>query len=536
MKYKIFEEKLLDYLSDDPNFCALYGIEKNLGQLPDPGKNKLIQKQGKLRLLFNLLKKVQTKNSDEELDLKLCELLIERENVKYETHIDGVLEIFKKPIASSMIIDPIFNFLLNDQREEKLRLVNIISRLKAIPSFLISMKRNINKPLKRWRDIEVDNMQSLEDLFISIREFALSFNFKNQTLLDDVLSKAKKSIDDYINFLKISETSDELHIGMEQAQRIIKSNGIDLNIQEIHKLAKDFIFQNQKETKKYLDKLNHKYHQSLNEVEMQSFLNEKFKVKNVLEAYEEEKHKIRDFIVENKILPFIDNEQMKIMKTPEFMINLIPAGAMCPPLPFKEGIKQSLVFLTLNDSNGADHNSLSIPPMMVHEGIPGHHLQFCYAKENKSKVRSFFGANDLSEGWATYMEEYIFEKGYKSEFKDEIFFIIKRDMARLGARVAIDLYFMIGDEKYLDIGVDFDQSSSDSFEKAKKLLIAVTGFSQVRADGELNWYSMERGYPMTYLVGNTLLKKIKKSSGLVDFDFHKAFLKKGNMPLSMLNL
>ena len=152
MNFDSLCEKLLDYLSDDPNFCALTGMNKNLGDLPDPGKNKLIQKQGKLRLLSKLITQIDidSLSADEKIDLKLIELTIERENVAYELENDGVLEIFKKPQASAMIIDPIYNFLVNDPRQKKYRLVNIISRLKKIPELLISTQRNLNKPLKRW--------------------------------------------------------------------------------------------------------------------------------------------------------------------------------------------------------------------------------------------------------------------------------------------------------------------------------------------------------------------------------------------------
>jgi len=114
-------------------------------------------------------------------------------------------------------------------------------------------------------------------------------------------------------------------------------------------------------------------------------------------------------------------------------------------------------------------------------------------------------------------------------------FIIKRDVARLGARVAIDLYFMSGDKSYLEIGSDFDRDLEDPFELAKSLLISICGFSDARADGELNWYSMERGYPMTYLIGNKLIKDLKTKLGMPDKEFHQFILKQGNIPLSFLS-
>jgi uncharacterized protein (DUF885 family) len=110
--------------------------------------------------------------------------------------------------------------------------------------------------------------------------------------------------------------------------------------------------------------------------------------------------------------------------------------------------------------------------------------------------------------------------------------------------VAIDLFFMTGDRGYLDIGVECDLSTGDPFEAAGNLLGAVTGFTSEHVQGELNWYSQERGYPLSYLAGNHLAWALKadvieanrgKLDGReLDRSFHETYLESGNMPLSFL--
>ena len=204
-----------------------------------------------------------------------------------------------------------------------------------------------------------------------------------------------------------------------------------------------------------------------------------------------------------------------------------------------------MVYLTLSEQLLDEHTEISIPGMMIHEGIPGHHLQFAWAATNKSFIRKIFSANDLSEGWTTMLEDYMLDSGYQSELADEIRFSGKRDIARIGARVAIDLYFMSGDKNYLDIGIDCDLSSQDPFVAAGNLLKEITGFVDERIQGELNWYSQERGYPLSYLTGNHLVWKLKEdfketfkndiSSNDMDLEFHRRFLQAGNMPVSILS-
>ncbi len=130
------------------------------------------------------------------------------------------------------------------------------------------------------------------------------------------------------------------------------------------------------------------------------------------------------------------------------------------------------------------------------------------------------------------------------ELTDEARFIGKRDIARIGARVAIDLFFMTGDRSYLEVGIDCDLSPEDPFEAAGNLLTAVTGFVPGRVRAELNWYSQERGYPLSYLAGNRMVLELKsdleraqsdKLQGLpLDRRFHELYMGSGNMPLSYL--
>ena len=132
--------------------------------------------------------------------------------------------------------------------------------------------------------------------------------------------------------------------------------------------------------------------------------------------------------------------------------------------------------------------------------------------------------------------------GYMGDLTDEARFFGKRSINRLGARVAIDLFFMTGDRKYLEVGIDCNISSDDPFEAAGNLLQAVTGFGPERVQAELNWYSQSRGYPLSYLTGNHLVWELKRDvieaqrgkleGPDLDREFHRIYLESGTMPVS----
>ena len=136
------------------------------------------------------------------------------------------------------------------------------------------------------------------------------------------------------------------------------------------------------------------------------------------------------------------------------------------------------------------------------------------------------------------------DQGLMGELTDEARFVTKLDLSRIGARVGIDLYFMTGDTAYLDIGYDLAFEDDDPFANAAALLIAATGFTPGRAQGELNWYSQEHAYPLSYLVGNHLVWQLKRdyqqavgnkmSPEEQDRNFHRIYLESGNMPVAQL--
>ena len=109
------------------------------------------------------------------------------------------------------------------------------------------------------------------------------------------------------------------------------------------------------------------------------------------------------------------------------------------------------------------------------------------------------------------LEDYMLDIGYVSDdIVEEVRFGTKREILRLVARVVIDLYFMTGKKDYVQVGLDLDFSSDDPFENAAKLLKTATGFTDGRVQAELNWYSSEQGYPLSYLTGNRMVWQLKQ--------------------------
>lgn len=553
--YDRFAQEFHNHFTSDPNRCVHLGVEKNLNSLPNPCMDYIQEETHAATRLLGEVKRVDRNDLsfDENLDLDLADLML-RQQIHNSTYtFNHKTQSPQLPQAGDEISSGIFLMFINDPRSAEERLENILHRIEEVPTYLERLKERLQVPVERWVQIDKEKVQKLPQFFSTLCSWARKENWANAKQLEAAVQKANEHCMAYVDTLKSLKTTDSFHVGKETAQEIVRLRGIDLEFNEMHELACEFI----RETNLTIEALREKLCQkhtlpvSTTVQDLQAFLNEKFRIparnsleEDILRRYEQERTKILEFNKRKKLFPIIDSQDIQIMNTPDFMRPSIPAGAMVSPPPFREGIRKSLVYLTLSEELRDEHTDLSIPTMMIHEGIPGHHLQFATASMHPSIIRRHLSAMDQAEGWTTMLEDYMLDQNYVSEHTDETRFCAKRDICRIGARVAIDLFFMSGDRSYLDIGVAWDGVSPDPFVCAGSLLEKVTGFAPARVQAELNWYSQERGYPLSYLTGNHLVWTLKKdfeaSTGQTldrtakDQQFHRIFLEAGNMPVRFL--
>ena len=556
MEYDELIQKFHEYFTRDGNACINLGINQHLDELPDPSLEgaEFTIKAGQelLAQLKSFPKGVL--EFDEMLDLDLAILAVELEIYHHTYTFNGRIELQQKPTAGHDISDGLFLLFINDPRPSWERLDNMMARIEQVPQYLQKLLKRLNTPVKRWVDMEQEKIAGLPELFDTIYNWGQEEKYPHLGRLAEAKEQAELALLSYGEQLKAMPVTNNLFIGKEQAAKLIKLRGIDESIDELHGMATAFLKETSREIETLRLKLIDKYQLPPNSSveEVQAFLNKRYGIKleptgtltDVITRYEGERDKILSYLQEKDLFPIIPNQTMAIIRTPAFMTPSIPAGAMVSPPPFRDGIKKSIVYLTLSDELLDEHTELSIPSMMIHEGIPGHHLQLATASAHPSIVRRHYNAMEHAEGWTTMLEDYMLDIGYMGQLADEARFIAKRDISRIGARVAIDLYFMTGEKKYLEVGIDADVSSADPFVNAGVLLQKVTGFVAGRVETELNWYSQERGYPLSYLTGNKLVWDLKKDFAekqkghLADREmdqlFHKIYLESGNMPLTFL--
>ncbi len=543
------------HATSDPNTRLVLGLDHDLGQLPDPG---LEEGQRRIRSARDLLEQLDaldpaTVSFDEALDMDLARLMLQRELHAESLTFNGRTTRQQQPRAGDEIGDGLFLLFANDPRPAPERLADITARLEATPAYLSALLDRLDTPVARWVEIEATKLRGLDTLLDTLTGWSEEVAYADHRRLLSARIEAEAAVSRYLEALEALPTTEVFHLDRGDAQRIIDLKAVDRSVEELHTMACTFLTETHEIIESLRQRLviKHGLPADTSTEALQRHLAARHRValpsgrmSDVLGRYQRERARILEWIEERRLFPVFEGQDMRILCTPTFMEPSIPAGAMMSPPPFREGVRTSLVYLTLRPELLDEHTEISIPSMMIHEGIPGHHLQLATASRHPSTIRRHFEGMEHAEGWTTMLEDYMLDQGYMGELTDEARFCGKRDIARIGARVAIDLFFMTGDRSMLEVGVPCDLSSSDPFVAAGSLLEAVTGFVPPRIEAELNWYSQERGYPLSYLTGNQLVWQLKrelieaqagKLEGLeLDRVFHRIFLESGNMPVTYL--
>lgn len=545
-------------LSDADTSMGL-GHTSHLDQLGDPSLQQLEHDTAQAKTILTSLENCVGEDFNQQLDLELMARYLKQQIFFAELEQDGQPQRCRQPGGVDGISEGIFQLFVNDERTAEARLDNILSRLQQAPAYLEVEASIITQPIKRWRDIEVEQGEGLPDLFATIYSWAKETGYPKGDELEQAIRTCNSALEIYLNDLRVRECLTDFKIGEDKVIELLALRNIKQSPAELIQMARDFMADTQSLLTSLNKRLCKKYELAAetSDEQLHEFLNEKFaaqikegKLDSVLDYYSDQIQSINNFIEQRHLFAIPAQQEIRLLQTPSFLEPVIPAGAMWPPLALRPGKKTSLVYLTLKADQLAEHTELGIPVMMIHEGIPGHHLQFATAAQHQSFIRRIFSANEHAEGWTTMLEDYMLDVGYISEdLVDEVRFIAKREMSRLVARVGIDLYFMTGKREYLNVGLDLGFNSAsdysdDVFENAAKLLKKATGFTDGRVQAELNWYSTEQSYPLSYLTGNRLVWKLKQdiqSANKKDLDalaldqaFHKVYLESGCMPVENL--
>jgi len=246
-------------------------------------------------------------------------------------------------------------------------------------------------------------------------------------------------------------------------------------------------------------------------------------------AYAAEMERARAFVEAHELAP-VPPGALDVLATPPFLRPTVPFAAYQPPGAFSTD-RSGRFFVSPPDGDGGDahvaalrdHCSYEIPATALHEGFPGHHLQFLNAHASPRPLRRVLATPLTVEGWALYCEQMMGEEGFFRSVEERFF----QHVALLwrGVRVIVD------------VGL---HTRGMTFEEAVALLVDRVRFEPEHAKAEVQRYCARPAYQLAYAVGWRELTALREDYRRAVGEryslraFHDAVLAYGGFPISLM--
>jgi uncharacterized protein (DUF885 family) len=523
--YDLVESRFRRLMRDDPVAATYFGIHDYDDQLGDGGRDTIL---GEIVADRAHLAAIEALDDGDLSPSVRFERDLEVHNVRRSLFEADELRIWeRRSLALDTVGDGLFLLFARDHAPLAERFTAITSRLEAVPQHLEEAKRRSSLPQVRlWQRVEIESAGQLPALFDELVTAGRDvLGPTEQRRLDRAVSAAGIAVELYTTWLERTlETGiDASGVGRELHDRLVELRAFDgLDADAILALGEQKLAEETEARRAAA----HEIDPDADVTEVVSRVKEDHAATfdEALTGYRDAMRRARAYLVEHDLASIPDDERIDVIETPDYLRNVIPFAAYFSPAAFERGSKGIYVVTPSvhGDPNAMrEHNRASISNTSIHEAYPGHHLQLDIARRHPSLTRLLADAPEFVEGWGMYSELMMREHGFDDAPEYRV--MLHTDAIWRACRIILDIRLHRG-----EIGVN----------EAIDFLIEQTGFERDNARSEVEWFTYRPTYPLSYLLGRTLLLELRASEQrrLGDAfsirDFHDTLLRNGSLPIS----
>jgi uncharacterized protein (DUF885 family) len=523
--YDLVEARFRRLLRDNPILATDVGVHDHDDELGDGGRETLLAELAADR---QHLADVQALDPAGLSATARFERDLEMHNLRRAIFDTDELRIWeRRSLALDTVGDGLFLLFARDHAPLAERLDAIAGRLEGIPRHLEEARSRATVPQVRlWQKLEIETAAELPALFdelVAAGEGVV--RAPEQRRLARGAEAAKVAVDLYGSWLEdtLVDGTDDWAVGRERHDALVGLRAFDgLGADEIlelgyEKLADEHAARAAAAREVDPDATEAEVIDRVKSDQPPTF-------EAALGAYQESMRRARAHLIERNLVTVPDDERIDVVETPEYLRNVIPFAAYFSPASFDPDPKGIYVVTPSvhGDPNAMrEHNFASISNTSVHEAYPGHHLQLDVARRHPSLTRLMADAPEFVEGWGMYSELMMREHGFDDDPRFRV--MLHTDAIWRACRIILDVRLHRG-ELTVDEGVDF--------------LVEQTSFERANARSEVQWYTYRPTYPLSYLLGRTLILELRadEQQRLGDAfslkGFHDALLRNGSLPVS----
>ena len=520
------------FFMHSPVMASVLGVHKYDGELGDFSREALEEKARRLKDLRRrsaaALGEGGAKKSglplEKEIDAELLMNRIDLDLLDLEkTRIPYVMPSF----YADNCLYGVFVLTARDFAPMKDRVPSIVSRLRQIPAFLDTAKRNLEEPPEIYTKVAIEVSRGGAAFMDETTACVASAAPGEASKVEEAAGAAKRAFEDFVRYLEedlLPRSRGNFALGEDlYNQRLKIEHMLDKTAQEIGLFGRRLVDGTKREMKDLASRIRGGAHWREIIADTKKRHPEAHEIKT---SYQREMDRARRFVEEKDLVTIPPDEVLTIVDTPVFERSIIPYAAYLAPGPF-EKVQEGLFYVTpVDESAPADqredqlsgHNFSSLAITALHEAYPGHHLQLVRSNKNPSIIRKLVESSVFAEGWALYCEEMMYRQGFYPD--DETRLYQMKDGLWRAARVVIDVGLHTGEMSF-DEGVDF--------------LVDQAMIERTNAIAEVKRYTMTPTQPMSYSVGKMQIMDLLGAARTLKNDldlkgFHDLLLDSGTIP------
>jgi uncharacterized protein (DUF885 family) len=523
--YDLVETRFVRLVRDNPVFGTAIGLHEDDDLLGDGSRQQVLAELAAERAHLAEVEALDPAGLS--IDARF-ERDLEIHNLRRAIFESDVLRIWeRRSFAVDHVGDGLFLLFARDHAPLAERLAAIAGRLEAVGTYLEEAKTRATVPqVRRWQQIEID---TAGDLPVFLDELVAAgtgvLDGADQRRLERAAETARIAIDLYGTWLEgsLADGTDEWAIGRERHDAMVGLRGFDgLDAEAILALGWERLHQELAGRTAAAREID----PGADEASVIDQVKSDHPVgfDDALGAYRESMLRSRQHLIDHNLVTVPDDERIDVIATPEYLRKVLPFAAYFEPAAFDPDPKGIYVVTPSVDGDPdamREHNFASISNTSIHEAYPGHHLQLDTARRHPSLTRLLTDAPEFVEGWGMYSELMMREQGFDADPRFRL--IMHTDAIWRACRIILDIRMHRGE-------IDVDEATN--------FLVKHTSFERPNAHAEAQWYTYRPTYPLSYLLGRTLLLGLRadEQRRLGDaFDlraFHDTLLGNGSIPIS----
>ena len=523
--YDLVEERFVRLVRDNPILGTALGLHRDDDLLGDGSREQVLAELAAERAHLSTIEALDPAGLSAatrfERDLEIHNL----RRAIFETDILRIWE--RRSYALDAVGDGLFLLFARDHAPLAERLAAIAGRLEAIGAFVEEAKtRAVVPQVRRWQQIEIDTAADLPTFFDELVGAGIgTLDAPEQRRLERAAQAAKIAVDLYATWLEesLAGGTDEWAIGRDRHDAMVGLRAFDgLDADAILELGWQRLREEHEGRAAAACEIDPTVDEAAVIDRVKSDHPATFDA--ALEEYRDAMLRARRHLIERDLVSVPDDERIDVIATPEYLRRVLPFAAYFEPAAFDANPKGIYVVTPSVDGEpGAmrEHNRSAISNTSIHEAYPGHHLQLDVARRHPSLTRLLTDAPEFVEGWGMYSELMMREQGFDADARFRL--VMHTDAIWRACRIILDVRMHRGEV---------------TVEEATAFLVDQTGFERANARAEVQWYTYRPTYPLSYLLGRTLLLGLRADEQQrlgEDFSikaFHDTLLRNGSLPIS----